>query len=157
WDSLAEWNLQFQLPWLIASDFNDYANLYEHKSIWPTSLARCTKFQYNINRCNLLDLGFSGSPFTGTNCRKGLDKVSARLDRFMSSTSWKETFPNAIVVHLTRTHSDQHLILLDTMVNMPLITKPFQFIATWLSHQDFINVVKNCWEGDGFNLDDGIK
>ncbi|GAV83645.1 hypothetical protein CFOL_v3_27091, partial [Cephalotus follicularis] len=66
--------------------------------------------------CNFLDLGFSGPHFTWMNY--------SRLDKFMSNTSWKETFPNARVVHVTRTHSDHHPILLNTMASMPLITKP---------------------------------
>ncbi|GAV70793.1 hypothetical protein CFOL_v3_14291, partial [Cephalotus follicularis] len=79
------------------------------------------------------------------------------LDRFMSNISWKVSFPNARVIHLTHTHSDHHPILLDTMASIPQTNKPFQFIATWLSHLDFINVVKSCWEGNVSNLKYRIK
>ncbi|GAV58997.1 Exo_endo_phos domain-containing protein [Cephalotus follicularis] len=108
WGSMFEWSNQFDISWLVMSDLNDFAIPSEHKGKKKPSLTRCLKFQENLNRCGLIDLGFNGPCFTWTNCRKGLENVQVRLDRCLANPSWKEFFPEALLNHLPRTHSDHN-------------------------------------------------
>uniref|UniRef100_A0A803N9G1 RNase H type-1 domain-containing protein n=1 Tax=Chenopodium quinoa TaxID=63459 RepID=A0A803N9G1_CHEQI len=42
----------------------------------------------------LVDLGFSGNPFTWKNAREGLDLIQERLDRALGNSNWLNTCPN---------------------------------------------------------------
>ncbi|GAV80785.1 Exo_endo_phos domain-containing protein [Cephalotus follicularis] len=106
WDFRFEWLNQFDVPWSICGDLNDFAAPSEHKGKKKQSLTCCLKFQENLNICGLFGLGFTGPCFTWTNCLKGLENVKVRLDRCLANPIWKETFPDALVNHLPRTHSD---------------------------------------------------
>uniref|UniRef100_A0A803N1W5 Uncharacterized protein n=1 Tax=Chenopodium quinoa TaxID=63459 RepID=A0A803N1W5_CHEQI len=43
----------------------------------------------------LVDLGFSGNPFTWHNAREGDDLIRERLDRALGNPSWLNTYPNS--------------------------------------------------------------
>ena len=55
-------------------------------------------------------------------------------------------FPEAIVRHLERIHSDHCLIML-SLAREPTIrlTRPFRFQPIWLSYSDFVGVVSDVW------------
>jgi len=55
-------------------------------------------------------------------------------------------FPEAIVRHLERIHSDHCPIML-SLARKPSIrlTRPFRFQPIWLSHLDFTRVVSDVW------------
>ncbi|OMP11182.1 Endonuclease/exonuclease/phosphatase [Corchorus olitorius] len=67
-------------PWAIMGDFN--------------------------NSCNMIDLAFSGPPFTWTNEREVGSFIMERIDRVWANPEWRTLFPEASVSHLPRTHSD---------------------------------------------------
>ncbi|XP_058211449.1 uncharacterized protein LOC131323612 [Rhododendron vialii] len=93
--SLADTN---QKPWLIAGDFNDTAEASESKSNAPdTSASQRRKFMDNINKCQLIDLGYMGAKYTWTNGRLGLANVQKRLDRALSNEEWRSLFPEGNV------------------------------------------------------------
>ncbi|KAI7994725.1 hypothetical protein LOK49_LG11G01813 [Camellia lanceoleosa] len=73
WHDLTEVAVNMKKPWLVAGDFNDYANQGEMRSYSATQNTRRTqKFIDRINSCNLIDLGSTGPRMTWTNNRKGL-------------------------------------------------------------------------------------
>lgn len=70
------------------------------------------QFRDAIEHCNLLDLGWNGSPYTFTNMRKGDLEVRARLDRALASGDWKTMFPNAKVYHGFANSSDHKRLII---------------------------------------------
>ncbi|KAF7811130.1 putative ribonuclease H protein At1g65750 family [Senna tora] len=99
-----------------------------------------------VDANSLVDLGFSGPGFTWE--RGG---VAARLDRALANMGWRNMFPEASVLHLPPLKSDHSPILIRThgMVDSGAHKdRPFRFLASWLLHDDFPNVVKDSWQLD---------
>ncbi|KAI8025740.1 hypothetical protein LOK49_LG02G02406 [Camellia lanceoleosa] len=85
-------------PWLVAGDFNDYANQSERRSFSNSqSITKTQKFLERINNCNLIDLGSSGPRMTWTNNRHGLANTMERLDKAMCNIAWRTLYPEATV------------------------------------------------------------
>ncbi|XP_028123763.1 uncharacterized protein LOC114320887 [Camellia sinensis] len=115
WDDLEGVAATMSKPWLVAGDFNDYANQGERQSFTsPTTSARTQKFLERINNCNLIDLGNTGSKMTWTNNHQGLANTMERLDRALSNPEWRTMFPEATVRVLPRTYSDHSPLLVYT-------------------------------------------
>ncbi|KAI8025928.1 hypothetical protein LOK49_LG02G00273 [Camellia lanceoleosa] len=86
WEKLEDTARNLNKPWLIAGDFNDYANQSERRSFSHTpNQNRTLRFMERINNCNLIDLGSVGPHLTWTNNRQGLANSMERLDRAMSN------------------------------------------------------------------------
>ncbi|KAL7238942.1 hypothetical protein ACSBR2_004938 [Camellia fascicularis] len=99
-----------------------------------------------LNRCQLLDLGFLGLPFTWTNGRKGKANIRERLDKALCIDSWRTSFPKAQMQNLPRKQYDYcpPLISLTGFVPLPL-TRPFRMEAALLIHPFFYSLVKEKW------------
>ncbi|XP_028066982.1 uncharacterized protein LOC114269827 [Camellia sinensis] len=70
WDNLESMADNMSEPWLAVGDFNDFASQNEKRSFVPShSHARTRKFAARLNRCNLMDLGYSRPNLTWTNGR----------------------------------------------------------------------------------------
>lgn len=69
-------------------------------------------FRDVLQICELVDLGFSGVPYTYDNRREGRSNVKVRLDRALADNSWRDIYSNSQVVHLTSSCSDHCPILL---------------------------------------------
>lgn len=97
------------------------------------SRRRAIKFNNNLNKCGLIDLGSSGPKLTCTNGQKGLGNALFRLDRAIANASWIEAFPEAIVRTLPRLYSDHSPLLIDLKgTSSPLpksLNKPFRLEA----------------------------
>lgn len=135
-------------PWSVLGDFNDILRPDEKSGGAAPSRSRMRKFRECVDHCNLIDLGFSGQKYTWSNKRQGLGLIQERLDRVFANPNWRSIFPNANVRHLSRTHSDHCPILLNTIGEFPLYSKPFRFEACWLDHPDLVNIVKEAWLND---------
>ncbi|XP_028081728.1 uncharacterized protein LOC114283094 [Camellia sinensis] len=82
WQDLEDVAHSMQQPWLVARDFNDYANQSERRSFSASqNTSRTQKFLDRVNSCNLIDLGSSGPRLTWTNNRQGMANTMERLDR----------------------------------------------------------------------------
>lgn len=89
----------------------------------------------NLNQffwnAGMLDLGFSGNPYTWSNGREGRGLIMERLDRGIANGEWRGLFPRATVQHIARVASDHALILLDTYGDQDRNPRPFHFEAFW--------------------------
>ncbi|KAL4564725.1 hypothetical protein LXL04_028794 [Taraxacum kok-saghyz] len=113
--------------WIVCGDFNEVRNADERKgSVFdPISANRLNDF---INSTGLIDLNLGGRRYTWMN--KTCSKFS-KLDRFLVSTKFCETWPNAYSLALPRIHADHCPILLET--NAPDFgPSPFPFFSSWL-------------------------
>lgn len=83
-----------------------------------------------------------GSPFTW---RRG--DLFQRLDRFLINIQWRLMFQNAVVRHLPFFKSDHHAILvqMNSVRRVNKSRRSFRFLASWLTHDDFPNIMHNSW------------
>jgi hypothetical protein len=65
---------------------------------YASSSADC--FHEFVNSYGLVDLGFTGNPFTWSNHRDDPNLIRQRLDRGMGSSQWIHMFPSFSILHL---------------------------------------------------------
>ena len=58
-----------RMPWIIARDFNEPIVSDDKLGGRPVSISRSLILKDCLDKCNMIDLGFSGSWFTWTNRR----------------------------------------------------------------------------------------
>ncbi|KAK4482042.1 hypothetical protein RD792_012965 [Penstemon davidsonii] len=145
WKNLEDLSTAVRLPWMLTGDFNQVISSNEKKGGCLPSLGRCLRFKEMIDNCGLIDLGFRGPKFTWWNSREGMARIRERIDRSMVNTDWQRLFPNSLVIHLPRTHSDHHPIL--TLCDgTPQSGKPFRFELAWTTDPSCGEIVKNIWQ-----------
>ncbi|KAL1310123.1 uncharacterized protein [Arachis hypogaea] len=144
WKDLEFLSESMNLPWCVIRDFNAYLHDFERKggSISQNNSA-CRDFQNCVSNCGLLDLGYSGWPFTW---KRG--SLFEGLDRGLSNMEWQMCFPDARIKHLPMLKSDHSPLLLQFSHPAPpnRRRRPFHFLAGWLSHPDFKNLVQRSWK-----------
>nr|XP_023927904.1 uncharacterized protein LOC112039281 [Quercus suber] len=142
---------------VIVGDFNEPLIGADKFGGRVVSINRALLFKDCLDKCNMVDLGFSGPRFTWTNGREILDLIQERIDRFFVNPDWYLKFPEARVTHLTRCHSDHCLVLLEIMPhNRVQLDRPFKFQRYWLSDLSFPQIVAQAW-GHPTPLHEAIK
>ncbi|XP_020238991.1 uncharacterized protein LOC109818021 [Cajanus cajan] len=143
WGDLCRLAISIDGPWHLMGDFN--AVLRQHERSGGSSNA-CIRgdnaFKDFVNRCQLMDIGYNGSPFTW---RRG--SVFERLDRSLASYEWRIMFPDAFLTHLNPLKSDHAPILLKLLAtgHRRRGSKPFRFEAAWLTHESFPAFLQQEW------------
>ncbi|XP_030941490.1 uncharacterized protein LOC115966387 [Quercus lobata] len=156
WNNLINVAELHSMPWVIAGDFNEPLSSADKLGGRDVSIRKSLLLKDCLDRCNMIDLGFSGSRFTGTNCRDAPVLIQERIDRFFVNPDWCTLYPEAKVSHLTRCHSDHCPVLLETRPfkwSRPI--GPFKFQSFWLSDPSFPRVVQQAWS-QGHHLQDAI-
>ncbi|CAL1374667.1 unnamed protein product [Linum trigynum] len=97
----------------------------------------------------LMDLGFSGYPFTWKNNQEGSRRVEVRLDRVLCSTSWFSTFSNARVIHELPIESDHSPLIVELEGLKQRVKSPFRFDTRWLKREECHDIVNRIWEEEG--------
>ena len=147
WENLAKVAELHSKPWIIVGDFNEPLVEADKFGGKPVSINRSLLFKDCLDKCNMVDMGFSGSRYTWINRREINNLIQERIDRVFMNPSWCLLYPNAKVSHLTRCHSDNCPILLETNPSRQLhLPRPFKFQSFWLSDPSFPNVVKQAWQ-----------
>ncbi|XP_015958574.1 uncharacterized protein LOC107482557 [Arachis duranensis] len=144
WDDIRSIHNEINLPWCLIGDFNAMLHDHErHGGSNSNSRGACPDFQACVSDCGLLDLGYSGWPFTW---KRG--NLVERLDRGLSNLEWQIIFPTAHIKHLPSFKSDHCPLCLhltnDRQENKQ--RRPFRFQAAWLSHPDFTHMVNSNWK-----------
>jgi hypothetical protein len=111
WEAIRYLYAQDDLPWLYCGDFNEILQQTEQMEQNQTSENQMEKFRSWLTDCHLVDLGYSGYPFTWDNKREGLANVQARLDRATANEKFLDMFPQTNVQHIITEESD-HMALL---------------------------------------------
>ncbi|KAI9111556.1 hypothetical protein K1719_017246 [Acacia pycnantha] len=106
WRDILHLSTSITIPWCLGGDLNVTLGNDERVSR-GTPRGPDREFCKFLEDVALNDLGFIGPPFTWK--RTG---VESRLDRVLGSTTWQETFPNAVVKHLNWYKSDHRPLLL---------------------------------------------
>ncbi|KAL0302133.1 UNVERIFIED_CONTAM: hypothetical protein Scaly_3041200 [Sesamum calycinum] len=82
-------------PWLVLGDFNavmDDSEVYGRAADTSVSM---TEFRNCIRDSGLVQLPFTGCPFTWHNCSEGPRSLWKRLDRMLANTNWMDAWPNS--------------------------------------------------------------
>jgi hypothetical protein len=146
WDSLITVGDGFASPWLCIGDLNHV--LDQTKKLGGRLVASSSNcpFKGFIDHFGLVDLGFSGNPFTWCNQRQGNDTIKERLDRGIANLSWIHVHPEFTLKHIPSSNSGHHPILLDTDHPSSNLPRPFRFEEFWTKDPSCGAVVDAAWK-----------
>ena len=146
WNNLAKVSELHNMPWVVAGDFNEPLIGEDKFGGRAVSVNRSLLFKECLDKCSMIDIGFSGPRFTWTNRRDLHGLIQERIDRFFVNPSWCLLYPEAKVVHLTRCHSDHCPVLLEMQPRGGGgRIRPFKFQTCWLSNPSFPAIVSRSW------------
>lgn len=146
WEYLVTLGRLISIPWLLLGDFNQVLFATEKHGGCPVTYRHTRHFATFISDCALVDLGFSGPPFTWTNMRQGRANIKERLDRGLGNQAWIERHPHCLIRHLPRSRSDHLPILLCSSSRpQPRVPSSFRVLLPWLDHPSFSELVEDCW------------
>lgn len=152
WDDLPPLALNPSSLWLIGGDFNAIVSCDERRGGATRTNPVCRLFKCFIDRLSFIDLGFNGHRFTW---RRGT--LMERLDRALCNSSFSNMFPQCSADHLPKVLSDHRPLTINLGVfSRPSYTRPFRFLAPWLTHPEFSSLVSDAWT-EGSNLLQSIK
>lgn len=106
------------------------------------------EFRNTLLHCGLIDLGFSGYPYTWRNGRPDEALVEERLDRACATLVWSELFPTTKVIHLNVSYSNHDPLLLDTAPSTPNHHCGHhiqRFEEKWVSHPECEAKIRKSW------------
>ncbi|XP_073059743.1 uncharacterized protein [Primulina eburnea] len=141
WDELVGLESICGDKWCLGGDFNVVRNTGEKlNSFTNTTSMQC--FDELIGELRLHDPPLLNAKYTWSNFRA--NPICCRLDRYLFSRDWMDIFPNYRQVVLPRITSDHCPVVLDT-AELRWGPAPFRFENTWLSHQNFKQLVRSWW------------
>jgi hypothetical protein len=157
WEALQNLCMESDLPWLIFGDFNECLWPEEHFSGTPRPVRQMEDFRDALNICHLHDLGFSGTPYTYDNKRKGSANVRVRLDRAVATHSWRDLFCDTTVQHLVSPCSDHQPILINLMQEQRRCNQAprRQYEVFWERSMELPEKIAAAWESTGQKNDLG--
>lgn len=106
WFELSNLGEKFAGPWLVLGDLNAISSQSDKLDGKPYSFSSQVPFISFIHSNGLIDLGYSGNPFTWTNKRQGKANIRELLDQCLSNREWLSLFSNATMSHLPASSSD---------------------------------------------------
>jgi hypothetical protein len=145
WQDLSRVGKRFGGPWMLIGDFNAILSSAEKKGGRLFGSSSHSLFGNFVQENGLVDLGFSGNPFTWNNKRHGRYNIKERLDRGLSKHLWVLLFPNSLLSHLPASESDHNPLLLSTSSIAPNLPKPFKFEAFWTRDISSYAVIADAW------------
>ncbi|KAI3840817.1 hypothetical protein MKW92_034803, partial [Papaver armeniacum] len=115
WENITTRSRNMQVPWMIIGDLNITINPQEKISSAKSAQSSINKrIQEWLLQTDLLDVTFSGYPYTWSNHRQATQQVQAKLDKAMANSKWHDIFQSAKVYSLTAFGSDHSPIILHT-------------------------------------------
>ncbi|KAG8375096.1 hypothetical protein BUALT_Bualt10G0064800 [Buddleja alternifolia] len=132
-------------PVVLIGDFNAIVSQSEKKGGRSFASSSSNPFLNDLNNLNLLDLGFTGNPFTWSNRRGGDANIQLRLDRAVANPDWSLLYPYAIVHHLPAIKSDHCPLLLHTIPETRGKFFPFRFEDMWTRDPSCHTTILESW------------
>ncbi|KAK4706667.1 hypothetical protein R3W88_033767 [Solanum pinnatisectum] len=145
WDRLLH-SASRDIPWCTIGDFNVITNMEEKIGGMPYNMNKSLEFISVIEACGMIDLGYTGLPYTWCNQRNAYASVWKKLDRSMVNDKWLETMPQTTIEHLSSVGFDHSPLLLEMVRKNDDHIKYFQFLHCWVDNDSFMETVQNCWE-----------
>lgn len=148
WGNLMALLESLQDPWVYMGDFNYTISENEKFGGKKSGSSMNNYLQDLLFEFGAIDLGFSGSQFTWAKGNWGRTAIKRRLDRAISSISWRLAFPKASITHLGTIGSDHTPILLNTNPMDYFAHRPFRFEAAWARGPRRHDVILEAWNED---------
>lgn len=147
WTVLQDLKAQSDLPWCVLGDFNEAMWSFKHFSAMRRSEAQMRAFREVLEVCELVDLGFSGLPYTYDNKRHGNRNMKVWLDRVVADNNWRDIFSEARVVHQVSPCSDHCPIMLRCEKEEVQNRKPRQkqYEIMWEREASLPERIQNAW------------
>ncbi|XP_019192477.1 PREDICTED: uncharacterized protein LOC109186787 [Ipomoea nil] len=161
WDLIRTLAGKSNLPWVMIGDFNDLLYQAEKRGGNPHPLSLLHGFGETIEECRLAQMPMMGYPFTWEKGKGTPNWIEERLDKVLTSQSWRDIVPDASVQNiLTRKsdHSALFLGILNLRERMGGLRRGFRFEMAWLHDEGCRDVVEKAWdEGAGRGLQECIS
>ncbi|KAL0402196.1 UNVERIFIED_CONTAM: hypothetical protein Slati_4249500 [Sesamum latifolium] len=139
------------LSWLCARDFNAIMTNTKKDGKLDTPQWQLRDFREALTDSRLIDIGFTGDPFTWVNNREYPNTVRKRLDRVCGNSQWITSWPNTQVSHLERIYSDHAPLLVKRAIEKTKWhTRSSRFIrfeAQWIESTKCEEVLSKLWHG----------
>lgn len=137
--------------WLCMGDFNEIMWSEEKRGENNKEWKCMRRFREALGYCGLMDLGFTGSPYTWSNGRRGVNNIRERLDRALANAAWRNIYQQVHIKHLPRYKSDHSPIMIDCGTNsvhnkQQRRCRMFRFEHSWLHHQGFQKILQDSWK-----------
>ncbi|KAG5605885.1 hypothetical protein H5410_027377 [Solanum commersonii] len=145
WDKLLHYASR-DIPWCTIGDFNVITNIEEKLGGMPYNKNKSFEFINVIEACGLIDLEYTGPPFTWCNQRVAQDRVWKRLDRSMVNDKWLEVMPQTTIGHHSSVGSDHNPLLMEMARQSGSHTKYFKFLHCWVDNENFLETIQKCWD-----------
>ncbi|KAG5567974.1 hypothetical protein H5410_065010 [Solanum commersonii] len=145
WDKLLIY-ANMDLPWCTIGDFNVITSIEEKLSGIPYNMNKSLEFIGVIEACGLIDLGYTGLPYTWCNQMDAEARVWKRLDRSMVNDKWLENLPQTTIENLSSVGSDHSPLLMEMIQTNQSHTKYFKFLHCWVENGNFMSIVQQCWD-----------
>ncbi|KAL0310908.1 UNVERIFIED_CONTAM: Retrovirus-related Pol polyprotein from type-1 retrotransposable element R2 [Sesamum angustifolium] len=101
WDALRTLATGIQdEPWLVLGDFNAVVDDSEVCGRAADTSVSMAEFRSCILDTGLVQLSFTGCPFTWHNCSEGTRSLWKRLDRMLVNEAWLETWPGTAMYEI---------------------------------------------------------
>jgi hypothetical protein len=145
WTTLADFGDHCDIPWLCIGDFNDITAQHDKLGGRPFPSLSVNNFSYFMNQFGMIDLGFSGNPYTWSNHRQGHSLIKERLDRGIATNQWIQYFPSFSITHLPALNYYHSPLLLDTSTRSPSLPRSFRFEEFWTRDPTCGVVINEAW------------
>jgi hypothetical protein len=128
-------------------DFNEAMWSFEHFSACERPERQMSIFRDALTDCDLVDLGFTGLPFTYDNGRGGEANVKVLLDRAVANTCWRDLFGDATFHHLVSSRSNHCPLLLEVRKENweRHKTRIFRYETMWERLESLATEIKEAW------------
>ena len=131
WEALEKVGNAFGGALACIEDFNLVFSQEEKRGGRPVAGSSRDKPRKVINNNVLIDIHFSGNPFTWSNIRDRLANIKEMLDRVFSNDKWRILFPKVAMRHILASTFNHSPILLLSKGEDRNIKRPFKFEEAW--------------------------
>ncbi|KAM2576603.1 hypothetical protein TB2_002354 [Malus domestica] len=129
WESQSRSFAADDLHWMCVGDFNELVWPHEKRGGRAWEVGRMRFLKEFMQSKELVDLGFSGPPFTWERDWENWGLIEERLDRALVNNLWTELWPNTCVSHGPLLGSDHRPLILNSCPQFVFSPKPFKFEA----------------------------
>ncbi|GER38041.1 retrotransposon protein [Striga asiatica] len=145
WYSLLRHSLTWGDSWFLGGDLNDIIDNQEKQGGSCREEGSFRGFKNFICKLGGVEPVISGSKFTWSNMRKGMDFIEVKLDRFLVSPNWLLNNPNSRVLNISMAFSDHNMLVWESNCTVESHKKRFFFYSRWAKMEGFSEVVKEAW------------
>ncbi|KAK4384561.1 hypothetical protein Sango_3048800 [Sesamum angolense] len=132
-------------PWLVLGDFNAVIDNSEVCGQAADTSASMADFRNCVRDTGLVQLPFTGCPFTWHNCSEGPRSLWRRLDRMLVNVAWLDAWPGSSYISALPSTSDHSPLIL---TGMDRITDHaiFRFDNYLAQVPGFLDSVQSIWK-----------